>query len=225
VVQAGGTGSRAHPGVFLVFEGVEGAGKTTQVARLSRWLDELRVPHLTTREPGGTPVGEAIRSLVLNRTDLDLPPESELLMILAARAAFVRDVVRPALERGLLVVSDRYDLSTFAYQGWGRGLDLEEVRRLSRFASGGLTPDLYLVLDVAVEEGADRQRLQGKGPDRFEGEGAAFLSRVRDGYLALAQSEDTVRLLDAGGTADAVHERVAELLSAAFPETFLASRG
>jgi dTMP kinase len=201
-------------------EGVEGAGKTTQVALLSSWLDARGVRHRTTREPGGTAVGEALRSLVLNRTDLDLPPESELLLILAARAAFVRDVVRPAVAAGELVLSDRYDLSTLAYQGWGRGLDLEEVRRLSAFASGGLSPDLYLVLDVPVDVGVGRQRQQGKGGDRFESEGVGFLSRVREGYLAMARSHPRVRLVDAEGTADAVHQRVTSLLQAEFPETF-----
>jgi dTMP kinase len=208
-------------GLFLVVEGVEGAGKTTQVELLSRWMSSTGIRHLTTREPGGTPVGEALRSLVLNRTDLELTPESELLLILAARAAFVKEVVRPALERGDVVLSDRYDLSTFAYQGWGRGLDLDAVRRLSAFATGGLSPDLYLLLDVAVREGAARQRLQGKGTDRFEGQGEAFLSRVRDGYLSLAESEPSVHLLDATGTSDAVHKRVKTLLQARFPETFL----
>jgi dTMP kinase len=211
------SGKRA---LFLVLEGVEGAGKTTQVGLLSRWLESQGVRHCTTREPGGTPVGEALRSLVLSRTDLDLSPESELLAILAARAAFVKDVVRPALERGETVVSDRYDLSTFAYQGWGRGLDLEDVRRISAFAAGGLTPDLYVLLDVPVEVGANRQREQGKGADRFEGEGAGFLSRVREGYLALARSEPSVRLVDARGTPDAVHEKVTSLLRGEFPETF-----
>src|SRR5690606_33792944 len=125
-------------------------------------------------------------ALVLKRTDLSIPPESELLVILAARAAFVQEVVRPALARGEVVVSDRYDLSTFAYQGWGRGIALEELRRLSAFATGGLAPDLYVLLDLPVAEGAQRQRRQGKDADRFEGEGEAFLSRVREGYLSLA---------------------------------------
>jgi dTMP kinase len=187
---------------------------------LSTWLSERGVAHVATREPGGTAVGEALRSLVLGRTDLDISPETELLVILAARAAFVKEVVRPALERGDIVLSDRYDLSTFAYQGWGRGLDLDAVRRMSAFATGGLRPQLYVVLDVSVQEGRERQLQQGKGSDRFEGEGEAFLSRVRDGYLALAKSEPTVRSLDARGTADAVHERIVELLEREFPETF-----
>jgi dTMP kinase len=199
---------------------VEGAGTTTQAALLARWLEEQGIPHRATREPGGTPVGEAIRSLVLKRTDLDISPETELLAILAARAAFVRDVVRPALERGELVISDRYDLSTFAYQGWGRGLDLGELRRMSAFAAGGLSADLSVILDVPVDEGARRQRAQRKERDRFEGEAAGFLTRVRDGYLALSGSDPRVRLLDARGTADAVHEQVKALLRTVFPETF-----
>ena len=212
---------RGRRGLFLVVEGIEGAGKTTQVGLLSRWMEAWGVAHVATREPGGTPLGEALRSLVLDRTELDLPPESELLLILAARAAFVRDVVRPALGRGEVVLSDRYDLSTFAYQGWGRGLDLASVRRLSAFATGGLAPDLYILLDVDVRDGAARQRLQGKGGDRFEGAGEAFLTRVREGYLSLAESEPAVQLVDATGTSDAIHERVKTLLQARFPETFL----
>jgi dTMP kinase len=203
-----------------VLEGVEGAGKSTQAGLLSRWLGELGVPHTLTREPGGTGLGEAVRTLVLDRSDLSLPIEAELLLVLAARAAFVREVVRPALERGEVVVSDRYDLSTFAYQGWGRGLPLDQVRHLNEFATGGLRPRLYLLFDLGVEEGRERQRRQGKGEDRFEREGASFLGRVREGYLALARSDERVRTVDAGGTADAVHGRVRELLLREHPETF-----
>ena len=109
-------------GRFIVVEGVEGAGKTTQVRLLSSWLSERGVRHVVAREPGGTPIGEAIRSVVLDRPDLTVSAQSELFLVLAARAAFVRDVVRPTLEKGETVVSDRFDLSTFAYQGFGRGL-------------------------------------------------------------------------------------------------------
>lgn len=212
-------------GLFLVLEGVEGAGKSTQAARLSEWLTTRGVRHVATREPGGTAVGEALRSLVLARTDLDISPETELLAILAARAAFVRDVVRPALARGEVVLSDRYDLSTLAYQGFGRGLDLDEIRRIGAFATGDLRPDLVVVLDVSIAEGAERQRRQGKDADRFEGEGERFLSRVRDGYVALARSEPGVRTVDGRGTADAVHERIVRLLQAEFPETFAPADG
>jgi dTMP kinase len=222
-VTEAGEGSSSR-GLFLVLEGVEGAGKSTQVRSLSNWMEGRGVTHLCTREPGGTPLGEALRTLVLDRTELDLAAESELFLILAARAAFVRDVVRPALARGEVVVADRYDLSTYAYQGWGRGLDLEALRAMSAFATGGLRPDLYVVLDVPVDEGSQRQLRQGKSRDRFEGEGAAFLTRVRDGYVALAASDPDVYLQDATGSVEAVHEAVTGLLDARFPETFRASR-
>ena len=126
--------------LFIVLEGGDGVGKTTHVALLSAWFTALGLPHVSTREPGGTPVGEAIRSVVLGRPGLDMPDETELLLILAARAAFVRDVVRPALERGETVLADRFSLSTLAYQGYGRGLDLERVRQAIDFATGGLAP-------------------------------------------------------------------------------------
>lgn len=210
-------------GRFIVLEGGEGAGKSTQAALLAARLEEVGVPCLVAREPGGTPVGEAVRSVVLSRTDLEMPAESELFLYLASRAAFVRDVVRPALAAGRVVVADRFDLSTLAYQGFGRGLDLESVRGAVRLATGGLEPDLTLVLDVSVEAGSARQRVQGKRPDRIEGEGDAFLRRVRAGYLALAAEDARVRVVDAGGTPAEVHARIRELLEREMPETFARS--
>ena len=211
---------RSPQGLFLVLEGVEGVGKSTQARLLSAWLAGLDVAHTMTREPGGTGLGEAIRSLVLERSDLAVSIEAELLLILAARTVFVKRVVRPALEKGEVVVSDRYDLSTLAYQGWGRGIDLDTVKRLNSFATGGLRPDLYLLLDLSAVEGLERQRLAGKTSDRLESEGEAFLSRVREGYLALSASEDRVRALDGSGPPEAVHARVKALLQEEFPETF-----
>lgn len=195
-------------GRFVVVEGVEGAGKTTQVARLADWLAARGVPHTVAREPGGTRVGEAVREVVLNRLDLDVPAETELLLLLAARAAFVRRVVRPALERGEVVVADRFEHSTLAYQGYGRGLDLAEVERLNRFATGGIRPDVTLILDVPVDVGMARQRREGKDSDRMEREGRAFLERVRGGYLALAGRDPSARLVDAAGSPDEVHRAV-----------------
>ncbi len=207
-------------GVFVVLEGVEGAGKTTQVRRLGAWLEALGRPHLLTREPGGTPVGEAIREVVLGRVELDVPPESELLLILAARAAFVRDVVRPALERGEVVVADRFEASTFAYQGYGRGLDMKAVRAMNAFATGGLAPDALLVLDVPVDEGMERQRREGKAADRMEREGAPFLGRVAEGYRHIAGEGGRARRVDGVGTPDAVQARVRAALRELLPETF-----
>lgn len=212
-------------GRFIVLEGGEGSGKTTQAALLSAWLTAAGVRHRVAREPGGTPVGEAIRSVVLGRTDLEMPAESELFLILAARAAFVRDVVRPALEAGEMVVADRFALSTLAYQGYGRGLDLGEVRHALGLATGGLEPDLYVVLDVPVALGAERQRHGGKRPDRIEGEGDAFLRRVRDGYLELAEREAHVRVVSGEGAPEEVHARIRRLLCSEMPDAFPAFVG
>ncbi len=211
-------------GLFIVLEGVEGAGKSTQCRLLGGWLQELGLSHTLAREPGGTPVGEAIRGVVLDQGELTMPPRTELFLILAARAAFVRDVVAPALQRGEIVVVDRFDLSTFAYQGFGRGLDLGRVREANAFATQGLIPDLYLVLDLPVEEGMRRKGGEGGG-DRIEREGPGFLGRVREGYGELARSEPGAVLVEAGGEESAVQQALRSLLLDRFPETFYAARG
>ncbi|MSR35960.1 MAG: dTMP kinase [Gemmatimonadetes bacterium] len=212
-------------GLFLVLEGVEGAGKTTQARLLANWIGRLGLPVTSTREPGGTAVGEAVRSVLLDHAELEMSAETELLLVLAARAAFVRQVVRPALEKGGVLLADRFSLSTLAYQGYGRGLDLERVRTLDAFARGGLAPDLTLVLELAPEEGARRQRAAGKGRDRMERAGEEFHTRVSDGYRELAAGSDArVRAVDALGTPDAVQDRVRMALHEVFPGTFQLSR-
>ena len=206
-------------GLFIVVEGVEGAGKSTQARLLSLWMRAAGVPHLLTREPGGTPVGEAIRRIVLDRGDLTMPPETELFLILAARAAFVRNVVAPALERGEVVLADRFDFSTFAYQGYGRKLDLVEVRRANLLATAGARPDLTLVLDLPVEKGLERKGGAADG-DRIEREGESFLQRVREGYLSLARNDDRALVLDAAGPPEEVQGALQRALVEAFPGTF-----
>ncbi len=210
----------SHRGRFVVLEGVEGAGKSTQARMLGEWLESCGIPFTLTREPGGTDVGEAIRNVVQDRSELSIPPETELLLYLAARTAFVQEVALPVLERGELLIADRFSLSTYAYQGYGRGLDLDEVRRMDRFASGGLEPDIYLVLDLSVEEGRARQKASGKREDRLESSGETFLEAVGRGYRELAGSDGTVRLVDALGTPLEVHARVREVLCRELPETF-----
>jgi dTMP kinase len=207
-------------GRFIVLEGGEGVGKTTQAALVSAWLEGIGVDHVLTREPGGTPVGEVIREVVLGRTDLAMPAETELFLILAARAAFVRDVVRPALDAGKVVLADRFALSTLAYQGYGRGLDLDHVREAIDLATGGLSPDLYVVLDLPAEEGAHRQLKEGKARDRIESEGVGFMERVRSAYLQLSSSEPRVQTVVASGAPEEVHRRIRATLKSAFPETF-----
>ncbi len=208
------------PGLFLVLEGGDGAGKTTQVGLLSAWLDERGVDHVTTREPGGTPVGEAIRSVVLGREDLEMPSETELLLILAARAAFVQEVVEPELTVGRHVVADRFSLSTLAYQGYGRGLPLDQVRQGIRIATRGREPDLTLVLDVPVERAVERQEAGADVPDRIEKAGSDFRRRVRAGYLALAAERADVELVDGSGTVEEVHDLVTSVIMRRFAERF-----
>jgi dTMP kinase len=195
---------------------VEGAGKTTHLRRLSRRLDRSGVAHLVVREPGGTPAGERIRSIVLDR-DSELFPETELLLVLAARAEFVRRVVRPALARGELVLADRYDLSTLAYQGAARGIGIERARSLNAFATGGLRPDGTLLLELDPDRG--RERKSGAA-DRMESEDAAFHRAVADAYGRLAESEPGIVRVSTSGSPEDVHRTIWSELSARWPDRF-----
>ena len=205
-------------GVFVVFEGIEGSGKSTQARMLSEWLAARGVPHGRVREPGGTPVGEEIRRLILESDHL--PARAELFLALAARALHVDEVLAPALAAGEVVVADRYELSTFAYQGYGRGLPLEEVRRMNELATGGLSPDVTLLLEVPVAVGEARRREAGRGADRIEGAGPAFHARVAEAYALLAETEPRVERVDATADPEQVHAEVLRRLNARFPETF-----
>jgi dTMP kinase len=211
---------RPAEGHFIVLEGGEGVGKTTQLGLLVDWLQSLGIPCSTAREPGGTGVGEAIREVLLHRAEMVMPAETELLLMLAARAAFVRQVVVPALKRGETVVADRFDLSSMAYQGYGRGLGADEVRGVNAFATGGLRPDLYVVLDLPVADGLARKGGDVAGADRIEQEGREFLEEVRRGYLELAEGMPEAVVVDASGSPDEVHRRVRQALTDALPETF-----
>ncbi len=205
-------------GVFIAFEGPEGAGKSTQVRRLERWLRDRGHDPLVTREPGGTPVAEAVRRILLGPDALSA--RTELLLVLASRSALVAEVIRPALADGRVVVTDRFHLSTLAYQGYGRELPREDVGRMNTFATGGLEPDLTVLLDVDPGVGAARKRAAGGGADRIERAGDAFHRRVSEAYRLLAEREDRIERVDATGPEDAVHAEVVALLVARFPETF-----
>lgn len=207
-------------GRLIAVEGAEGVGKTTQVRRLAALLEGAGLPLVIAREPGGTVVGEGIRELLLHGSEGPVRRETELLLILAARASLVREVVEPALAAGSWVLSDRYDLSSFAYQGYGRGIGVDVVARLNEYATGGLAADLYLVLDLAVEEGMARQAREARSPDRFEAEDSAFRRTVRGGYLELARSLDRAVLIPADGSPDEVEERIRSEMFARFPEHF-----
>ena len=206
-------------GRFIVVEGAEGTGKSTQAGRLRGFLRAAGLDVVGAREPGGTRVGERIRQMVLHGGDLAVPRETELLLILAARSAFVRRVVEPALAGGSWVVSDRFDMSTFAYQGYGREIGVEPIVPLNAFATSGLVPDLYIVLDLPVEEGMARQRRQGKGGDRFESAGADFHRRVRQGYVELSATHVNAVLVSARGSPDQVESRIRREVVSRLPET------
>lgn len=172
-----------HPGFFLVFEGPEGAGKSTLAAAVAARCRVAGWEPVPVREPGGTPVAEAARRALLD-TEHPVAPETELFLVLAARADLVRRVIRPALAAGRFVLADRYDLSTHAYQVAGRGLDQTTVMAANELATGGLRPDLTLVLDVPTGVGQQRQLATGKCRDRLDRESAEFHARVGEAYLA-----------------------------------------
>jgi len=215
----------SRAGLFLVLEGGEGVGKTTHALLLADWFASLGLTVTRAREPGGTRLGEAIRHVLLHHRDLAIPPESELLLMLAARAAFVREVVRPALARGEIMLSDRFEYSTFVYQGLGRGLGLERARQLNAFATGGLRPDLVVVLDLPPAGAAARRRREGRTDDRIEGEGEGFLTRIHEGYRALAAGDPHAVVVDGQGTSEEVQERIRSVLRARFPEPFGSTEG
>ena len=211
---------RGSGGLFLAFEGVEGSGKSTQVARVSDHLRKLGVSVVVAREPGSTPLGERVRELVLDGIDLSIPGRSELFLLLAARAAFVDQVVGPALAEGKVVIADRFELSTLAYQGAGRGLPADEILRSNRFATGGLLPDATLLLELDPEEGARRQAAAAKRRDRLESESLDFHRRVAAGYLDLASQVEGLIRVDARGSIAEVGDRILHRLRSRFPETF-----
>ena len=195
-------------GLFVTFEGVDRAGKTTQARML---VDALGERAVAVREPGGTPVGERVRE-ILKDPAAELGPVAEALLFAAARAELVARVIRPALEDARVVISDRYLDSSLAYQGEARGLGVDEVARVNRFATGGLEPDVTFLLDLAPEDAAAR----GGEPDRFENEGRALQEQVRAAYSRLADADPgRWRRVDAGRPADEVHADVLALVERA----------
>ncbi len=172
-------------GKFITIEGGEGVGKTTNIAFIKQWLADQGIDFIATREPGGTPVAEKIRQVLLDHQDENVDPVAELLLIFAARAQHLNKVIRPALARGCWVLCDRFTDATYAYQGGGRELGLAVVAVLEDFVQGDLRPDLTLILDVDPNIGMARASNRGQ-LDRFESEKMAFFERVRDTYLQLA---------------------------------------
>jgi dTMP kinase len=187
-------------GLFITLEGPEGAGKSTNRDYLAERLRERGVDVLLTREPGGTPLAERIRELLLAPSDEPMASDTELLLVFAARAQHLQQVIRPALARGAVVLCDRFTDATYAYQGGGRGLSGERIALLENFVQGELRPDLTLIFDLPVEVGLARAAARGR-LDRFEQEGRGFFEAVRQAYLQrAAQAPQRYRVLDAGQT-------------------------
>ena len=194
--------------MFFSIDGGDGTGKSTQGELLRNWLAELGHDVVACRDPGSTPLGEAVRDLLLNRHDLPIDRRSEMLLYMAARAQLVEQVIRPALTQGKTVVSDRYLLANVVYQGYGGGLDVETLWEVGRVATGGLMPDLTIVLDMPADAAAGRLDRQ---LDRMEQQGAEFHARVREGFLTeAARRPSEIAVVNAAGSIDRVQADVRE---------------
>jgi dTMP kinase len=198
-------------GFFVTFEGIEGSGKSTQIGLVREFLEEKECPCLMTKEPGGVGLGEGIKMVVLDRIDLRIDPLAELFLFAADRVQHVTEVLRPALEEGRVVLCDRFTDATVAYQGYGRGVDVRLVEQVNRWATGGLIPDLTILLDCPVEV----SMVRAQGMDRFEREGYEFHQRVREGYLQIARDEpQRVKVVSGEGDERNVLGEILRILSA-----------
>lgn len=195
--------------LFITFEGIDGCGKTTHLALLESYLREKGYDPLMPREPGGTALGEQIRPLLLNKASYDISPESELLLFLASRAQICRELIRPALEVGRLVICDRFMDSSVAYQGYGRGLGPDLVSQFNNFATAGLTPGLTFLLDLDPQLASQRIDAREMAANRLDAEGLAFQTKVRQGFLELArQNPDRIVLIDTAGDKEVAQNQI-----------------
>jgi dTMP kinase len=201
-------------GKLIVIEGLEGAGKSTAVNTIIEFLTQLDINTITTREPGGTVIGEVLREVIKNPEYKDvLDDKSELLLLYTARIQLLEQVIKPSLKQGTWVIADRFELSTMAYQGGGRGLDQEMIQRLSAFALAGFKPDLTLYLDISPEEGMQRVRSRGAF-DRIEQQSIDFFNRVHDSYLEHIQKNPNAIKIDASRPLPVVQQAIQDALQA-----------
>ena len=201
-------------GKFITIEGTEGVGKTTNMAFIKAWLEAKKLPYLSTREPGGTPLAEQIRELLLAPRAELVCSASELLLMFAGRAQHIDQVIEPALVEGNWILCDRFTDATYAYQGAGRNMGSDLISKLETLVQGSLRPDLTLILDIPVEIGLKRASARSE-PDRFELEQVEFFERVRRGYLGIAEQEpDRCRLIDASQPLEQVQSQIVGVLEA-----------
>lgn len=195
--------------MFITFEGADGCGKTTQIKLIDEYLRSKGYKTLLTREPGSKGLGEKIREILLNY-DGEVSSRCESFLFLADRAQHVDCIIKPALQEGTIVLCDRHTDSTVAYQGYGRGLDIEEIKKLNAIATGGLKPDLTIVFDVDIETSQSRI---GKNKDRMESAGIEFFKKVREGFLEIAKEEpERVKVINSSDTIENIHKKVVELI-------------
>ncbi|MFT5420693.1 MAG: dTMP kinase [Candidatus Endobugula sp.] len=200
-------------GRFITIEGTEGVGKSTNMAFIQRYLEQQGIPLVVTREPGGTPLAEQIRELLLENRDEKMDETAELLLVFAARSQHLQSIILPALEAGQWVLCDRFTDATYAYQGGGRGLDVALIKNLEQFIQVGLRPDLTFLLDIDVKEGLARAGRRGD-LDRFENEEITFFEKVRATYLQLAKDNaNRYGVIDAGQTLEKVQQQIETVLS------------
>jgi len=204
--------------LFITFEGVEGSGKTSQIQHLKKYLTQKGIPYRVTREPGGSPIGEKVRKILLDPEHREMVPATELLLYEAARAQHVKEVLKPLLKKGGIILCDRFCDATLAYQGYGRRIDLKWIARLNRLASQGVKPDVTFLLDcpsvVGLNRAIQRNRtLRQEREERFEKEEIQFHHRVRKGYLAIARKEPhRVKVIDTREGEEKVFEKIRKIV-------------
>jgi dTMP kinase len=209
--------------MFITFEGPEGSGKSTQIQRAGAWLRELGRECIVTKEPGGTPISDRIRAILLDSAATGMDAMTELMLYAASRRQHVVEVIRPALQRGVTVLCDRYTDATVAYQGYGRRLDLDRLQTLNQWATDGVKPDLTLLFDIDEETGLARAHARNAGMDvdegRLEQEDIRFHRRVREGYLSLAAAEPArFAIVDGNGSIEEVFTRATDTLRQRAPQ-------
>ncbi len=199
--------------MFITFEGPDGSGKSTQLRMLASALREEGIEVITTREPGGTEIGDQIRAVIMNMKNKAMDPRTELLLFNASRAQLVEELIRPALNAGKIILCDRYADSTMAYQGYGHGLDKDALRRLLNFATGGLKPDLTLLFDISAEAGLKRRQANHDEWNRMDDYALQFHERVRGGFLELAAADpERWTVLDADRDPGVIHAEVLDIV-------------
>ncbi|MDX1795265.1 MAG: dTMP kinase [Hydrogenovibrio sp.] len=202
-----------YPGKFITLEGTEGAGKSTNLAYIADWLSKQGIDVVTTREPGGTEISEAVREILLNQQHEEMTPDTELLLMFAARNQHLQEKILPALEAGKWVVSDRFTDASYAYQGAARGIAYSRIQELEHWVQQGFYPNMTFVFDLTIEEGMKRVRSRGGETDRFEQEQQAFFEKVRSAYLNRAkQAPNRYAVLDASRPLENVQQQIDQVL-------------